>query len=195
MPAETSRGHALEVSTGAVASPSRSATGPLLLALGGLLLFGGAVAALGLGAWRIMADPAPATSASAATLSATRATGGAPAREPGNGGSGPGTPDVSVGGSPPVIVPSDGDGRSPFEGLVTAKGGASSRAPDAKAPRKNESPATGSGGRAQAEPVRAAQCYRDPFTGAIKAVKGNVPANVRPFACKYNPFNGQYQRL
>jgi hypothetical protein len=167
----------------------------LFVALVATVLVGGAAAAVGVSVWRMLRDPtAPGASARTATHEANGATGGTPA-EGGAGRSPVEAPNVSVGGSPPVIVPGTSGGPSPFEGL-TNTGGTTSRPSEEKPRQKSEPrPVTAQGGRSPSDAPKAAQCYRDPFTGAVKPAKGAVPANASLFTCKYNPFNGQYTKL
>jgi hypothetical protein len=42
---------------------------------------------------------------------------------------------------------------------------------------------------------KAALCFSDPFTGAVKLASKGRPAGAATFACKQNPFTGQYQKL
>jgi hypothetical protein len=196
-PAETARGHSLELGTSGTPARSRSAFTPLFLALIATVLVGGAAAAVGVGVWRMVRDSAaPGASASAAAQEPNRATGGTPAVNEGGAGRSPAeSPNITVGGSPPVIVPSTSGGRSPFEGL-TGKGGTTGRPSEEKPRQKTEPrPAIAQGGRSPSDAPKTAQCYRDPFTGAVKPAKGAVPANTSLFTCKYNPFNGQYTKL
>jgi hypothetical protein len=190
---------ALELSTADGVPRRKSLLVPVLVGLGACLFVLGAVAVLGLGVLRAVGlTPPPAASLSGAPLAPSPpndvATGGSPSRDRGS--------DLNIAGSAPLIVPSEGAG-SPFDSLRNPAGGSGgSGAPrprdDAPRPKSVSSapvPHPGSGGRPPSDAAKTAQCYTDPFTGVVRlAVKGRVPAGAALYACKQNPFTGQYQK-
>ena len=165
----------------------------------------GAIIAAGFGVWTFLRErgAGPAASAPLSALggapagTADSGTGGTPPRDRGR----DPAPESNVGGSAPLIVPAQG-GASPFDSLrgpLDGSGGAARPRDDGARPRPASSapvsPPSGAAGRASTEPTKTVQCYTDPFTGVVRlAVKGRIPAGAAMFACKQNPFTGQYQK-
>ncbi len=193
--ANTGPGHALDVSGTGEARPRKLGL-PLTVAAIAFVVLGFGATALGIGAMKWFGgrtEPSASASQHAAPPVASEpapASGGSPAIAPASEpGPGPG-PGISVGGTPSAPE------RNPFDEIVPAigAGGAAGRGKKDEKPREKP-PTPAQSGTAHADAPKTAQCFRDPFTGTVKLSNKGRPAGAAVFACKQNPFTGQYQKL
>jgi hypothetical protein len=187
----TGPGQALDVSSTSDARPRKLGL-PLTVAAIAFVVLGFGATALGIGAlkwWGGRGEPSASASQHAAPPVASEpapASGGSPAIEQG--------PGISIGGAP------EPPSRNPFDEIVPTIGGAGGAAgrgkKDEKGRERPQTPGPGpQGGAAHAEAPKGVLCFSDPFTGAVKLASKGRPPGAATFACKQNPFTGQYQKL